>query len=73
MLDYQKLYRIIFNGITDAIECLETGAGYLQAKETLVKAQQAAEEYFISEEDDGAADESAANLRALPDDPCQDP
>jgi hypothetical protein len=46
-MDYETLYRIIFNGITDAIDCMEKD-GYAMAKETLIRAQQAAEDYYIS-------------------------
>ena len=58
MLDYEKLYRILFNGLTDAIECLENGEGLLRAKETMIRAQQAAEDYFIEAEDGVSPHES---------------
>ena len=25
MPDYEKLYKIVFNGLTDAVECMENG------------------------------------------------
>ncbi len=46
MPDYEKLYKILFNGLTDAIECAEEG-DYARAQEILISAQQAAEEYYI--------------------------
>jgi hypothetical protein len=52
-MDYEKLYRILFNGITDALEAYET-EGYQSAKDTLIRAQQAAEDYYI--EGDGEDD-----------------
>ncbi|NMA25656.1 MAG: hypothetical protein GX936_08325 [Clostridiales bacterium] len=53
MLDYERLYRIMFNGITDAVECMEQD-DYERAKETLIRAQQAAEEYYMTaDEEDG--------------------
>ena len=51
MLDYEKLYRILFNGITDALEVLDK-EGDLSAKLALIRAQRAAEEHYI-EADDG--------------------
>jgi hypothetical protein len=59
MLNYEKLYRIIFNGITDALDSMDK-EGYSQAKMKLVSAQQAAEEYFISGEEDGLREAEAA-------------
>jgi hypothetical protein len=50
-MDYETLYRIIFNGITDAIDCMEKD-GYAMAKETLIKAQQAAEDFFLSADEE---------------------
>lgn len=46
MLDYEKLYRILFNGITDALGSLEK-EDYVTVKETLIRAQQAAEDCYI--------------------------
>ena len=51
MPDYEKLYRILFNGITDALEVLDK-EGDLSAKLALIRAQRAAEEHYI-EADDG--------------------
>ena len=49
--DYRKLYTLLFNTVTDAVEELEDlniGA----AKERLISAQQQAEEFYIDEERD---------------------
>lgn len=48
MPDYEKLYRIVFNGITDALDAIER-ENYQRAKEMLVKAQQAAEDYYVED------------------------
>lgn len=50
MLDYEKLYRILFNGITDALEVFER-EGYEGARAVLMEAQQAAEDYYIEGDD----------------------
>jgi hypothetical protein len=65
MPDYEKLYKIVFNGLTDAVECMENG-GCERAKEMLIRAQQTAEEYFMQsgEEDSG----TAAHLYVIPHD-----
>lgn len=54
-MNYEKLYRIIFNGVADAIECMENEGGCPRAKEVLIRAQQAAEEYYISAEEETSA------------------
>ena len=49
MPDYQKLYTLLFNAVTDAVEDLRQlniGA----AKERLIAAQQQTEELYIAEE-----------------------
>lgn len=49
MVDYQKLYTVIFNTVTDALNALdEQNAG--QAKEILRAAQQATKERYIDAE-----------------------
>ncbi|NLT14391.1 MAG: hypothetical protein GXY05_08615 [Clostridiales bacterium] len=48
MPDYEKLYRIVFNGITDALDAIEREE-YQRAREILVKAQQAAEDYYVED------------------------
>jgi hypothetical protein len=62
-MDYEKLYRILFNGITDALEAIEKEE-YAGAKETLIKAQQAAEDYYI----EGGDGDDAVPLYILPHD-----
>ena len=42
-MDYQKMYTTLFNAITDALSQIET-QNYGDAKETLISAQQKAEE-----------------------------
>ena len=44
MPDYEKLYHIMFNAVTDAIELLPDCA----AKELLMKAQQECEERYVN-------------------------
>ncbi len=48
MPDYQKMYYMLFNAITDAIE--EMGKNVGAAKELLILAQQQTEELYISAE-----------------------
>lgn len=50
MPDYKKLYALLFNAITDAVEALER-QNYGAARDTLVAAQQAAEEMYVSQEE----------------------
>jgi hypothetical protein len=50
MLDYETLYRILFNGITDAIYEIDN-RNYGADLARLVQAQQAAEDVFISAEE----------------------
>ena len=47
-MEYEKLYGILFNVLTDAIEQIDL-KNYGAARELLVKAQQQAEEVYISE------------------------
>jgi len=49
MPDYQKLYTLLFNSITDAIELLES-YDFLAAKNVLVQAQQKAEDIYIGDD-----------------------
>ncbi len=46
-MDYQKMYTTLFNAITDALSQIET-RNYGGAKETLISAQQKAEEIYIT-------------------------
>ena len=48
-MDYQKMYTTLFNAITDALSQIET-QNYGDAKETLISAQQKAEEIYITAE-----------------------
>ena len=47
MVDYQKLYAVLFNAVTDAIEQLEQFQPG-NARTILVRAQQKTEELYIS-------------------------
>ena len=49
-MNYQLLYYKLFNACTDALEAMEA-QNFGQAKETLIAAQQEAEELFINQED----------------------
>ena len=48
-MDYQKMYTTLFDAITDALSQIET-QNYGDAKETLISAQQKAEELYMSAE-----------------------
>ena len=48
-MDYQKMYTTLFNAITDALEQMES-QNFGTAKETLITAQQEAEELYMSAE-----------------------
>ena len=43
---YQKMYYLLFNAITDALEQLDA-QNYGEAKKSLISAQQKAEEIYI--------------------------
>ena len=45
-MDYEKMYHLLFNAITDALEHLDA-QNYGKAKGTLIAAQQKAEEIYI--------------------------
>ena len=49
--EYEKPYRILFNGVTDALAALEDH-NYGTVKNLLIQAQQQAEEAYISEDSD---------------------
>ena len=49
-MDYEKLYHLLFNAITDALEQMES-QNYGDAKATLIAAQQKAEDIYITAED----------------------
>ena len=47
MPDYEKMYHLLFNAITDALEQIES-QNYGNAKAKLISAQQKAEEIYIT-------------------------
>ena len=49
MPDYQKMYGVLFNAITDALEHM--GKNPAKARELLMSAQQQTEELYISAEE----------------------
>ncbi len=49
MADYEKLYHLLFNAVTDALEQLEA-RNYGEAGETLRAAQEEAEEMYMETE-----------------------
>ena len=49
MPDYEKMYHLIFNAITDALEQIEQ-QNFGSAKDLLIAAQQQAEEIYITAE-----------------------
>ena len=48
-MNYEKLYHLLFNAITDALEQMEQ-QNYGTAKDLLITAQQKAEEIYMSAE-----------------------
>ena len=50
MPDYEKMYHLLFNAITDALEQIEQ-QNFGSAKDLLIAAQQKAEEIYITAED----------------------
>lgn len=48
-MNYQKMYTLLFNAITDALEQMES-QNFGTAKEALITAQQEAEEIYMSAE-----------------------
>lgn len=53
MPDYQKMYLLLFNAITDALEDLKTG-NLFGAEALLKAAQQNAEELYIQDRESSA-------------------
>ena len=49
MTDYQKMYTMLFNAVTDALTQMEA-QNYGDAKDLLIAAQQKAEEIYITAE-----------------------
>ena len=48
MPDYQRLYTLLFNAVTDALEDMER-MDFSSARRRLIAAQQAAEEAYMSD------------------------
>lgn len=48
MPDYQKLYTLLFNAITDALTALDA-QNFGTAKDSLIRAQQQAEERYLED------------------------
>ena len=65
MEDYAKLYHLLFNAITDALEQMNA-QNFGSAKETLVSAQQKAEDLYITAENYKAAPQSGEQSNAAP-------
>ena len=63
MTDYQKMYTMLFNAITDALIQMEK-QNYGSAKETLISAQQRAEELYLSAEDESGRPRCLASEKA---------
>lgn len=57
MPDYVTLYRILFNGITDAIRNMED-SDYAAARETLIRSQQYAEDYYLDATEEEFGDDA---------------
>lgn len=53
MLSYEKLYGMLFNGITDALSDIGD-MDYHSAEDTLIRIQQQAEDYYIRAYEEGA-------------------
>ena len=51
MIDYKKLYTLLFNGITDGIRQMEEH-NYGLAKKTLILAQVEAEQLYLLQEEE---------------------
>ena len=51
MMDYQKLYAVIFNAVTDAVEQLEL-QNFGVAREILIRAQLETEEQYMCEKEE---------------------
>ena len=49
MPDYEKMYHLLFNAITDALTQMES-QNYGNVKDALISAQQKAEEIYITAE-----------------------
>ena len=65
MPDYEKMYHLLFNAITDALEQIES-QNYGNAKAQLISAQQKAEEIYITAKTKKAAPQSGERSNAAP-------
>ena len=65
MPDYEKMYHLLFNAITDALTQLEA-QNYGDVKDALISAQQKAEEIYITAENCKGANLSAASVAMPP-------
>jgi hypothetical protein len=67
MLSYEKLYGMLFNGITDALSDIGE-KDYHSAEDTLIRIQQQAEDYYVRayEEDPDAPDYSVTVSPVIP-------
>jgi hypothetical protein len=54
MIDYEAIYKVLFDGIADAIEDIKH-QNYGYAKEVLIRTQQVAEEIFLISGDEATA------------------
>ena len=52
MENFPKYYTRLFNGITDALEALQE-RNYIKAEDILIRAQQDAEEMYLSDGEEG--------------------
>ena len=59
-MDYSKLYYMLFNAVTNAIECIDSG-NYGKAKQLLISVQRQTEELYI--EGPGKMREALRGLR----------
>ena len=62
MPDYKRLYHVMFNAATDALEAVER-RNYGQAAETLARAQQDAEELYLGSEERRASEPGPAPVK----------
>ena len=53
MPDYQKMYTLLFNACTDAVNHIDL-QNFGMARQTLIDGQQAAEELYMQDQDDAA-------------------
>lgn len=51
MVNYEKMYKTLFNGVTDALRSMDQ-QNYDYAKTTLIEHQQKTEDFFIASEEE---------------------